>query len=82
MHPELQVRKRMLLTTIILGGLFLLVVARLWQLTVLEAEALTQRGVSQWTKEGIVMARRGTILDRGSNVLALSATSYLSLIHI
>ena len=37
MHPELQVRKRMLLTTIILGGLFLLVVARLWQLTVLEA---------------------------------------------
>ena len=77
MHPELQVRKRMLLTTIILGGLFLLVVARLWQLTVLEAETLTQRGVSQWTKEGIVTARRGTILDRGSNVLALSATSYM-----
>ena len=77
MHPELQVRKRMLLTTVILGGLFLLVTARLWQLTVLEAEALTQRGVSQWTKEGIVTARRGTILDRGSNVLALSATSYM-----
>lgn len=77
MHPELQVRKRMLLMTVILGILFILVVGRLWQLTVLEADALTQRGVSQWTKEGIVTARRGTVMDRSNNVLALSATSYM-----
>ncbi|MBE5803370.1 MAG: PASTA domain-containing protein [Clostridiales bacterium] len=77
MHPELQVRKRMLLMTVVLGALFLLVIGRLWQLTVLESEALTQRGVSQWTKEGVVTARRGTITDRNNNVLALSATSYM-----
>ncbi|MBP3637859.1 MAG: PASTA domain-containing protein [Clostridia bacterium] len=77
MHPELQVRKRMLLMTVILGALFLLVVGRLWQLTVLDADELTRRGVSQWTKEGIVTARRGTITDRNNNVLALSATSYM-----
>ncbi len=77
MHPELQVRKRMLLMTAVLGGLFLLVIGRLWQLTVLDSSTLTQRGVNQWTKEGIVTARRGTILDRNSNVLALSATSYM-----
>lgn len=77
MHPELQVRKRMLLMTVVLGVLFLLVIGRLWQLTVLDAEALTRRGVSQWTKEGIVTARRGTITDRNNNVLALSATSYM-----
>lgn len=77
MHPELQVRKRMLLMTVILGALFLLVVGRLWQLTVLQADALTARGVSQWTKEGIVTARRGTVTDRNNNVLALSATSYM-----
>ena len=77
MHPELQVRKRMLLTVVILGALFLLVICRLWQLTVLEAEALTTRGVSQWTKAGIVTARRGTIVDRNNSVLALSATSYM-----
>lgn len=77
MHPELQVRKRMLLMTVVLGGLFLLVIGRLWQLTVLDSDTLTQRGVNQWTKEGIVTARRGTILDRNSNVLALSATSYM-----
>ena len=73
MHPELQVRKRMLLMTVVLGALFLLVIGRLWQLTVLDAEALTRRGVSQWTKEGIVTARRGTITDRNNNVLALSS---------
>ena len=77
MHPELQVRKRMLLMTVVLGVLFLLVIGRLWQLTVLESESLTRRGVSQWTKEGIVTARRGTITDRNNNVLALSATSYM-----
>lgn len=77
MHPELQVRKRMLLMTVVLGGLFLLVTGRLWQLTVLDSSTLTQRGVNQWTKEGIVTARRGTILDKNSNVLALSATSYM-----
>ena len=77
MHPELQVRKRMLLMTVVLGALFLLVIGRLWQLTVLESDTLTRRGVSQWTKEGIVTARRGTITDRNNNVLALSATSYM-----
>ena len=77
MHPELQVRKRMLLMTVVLGVLFLLVIGRLWQLAVLESENLTRRGVSQWTKEGIVTARRGTITDRNNNVLALSATSYM-----
>lgn len=77
MHPELQVRKRMLLMTVVLGAMFLLVIGRLWQLTVLESDNLTRRGVSQWTKEGIVTARRGTITDRNNNVLALSATSYM-----
>ena len=77
MHPELKVRKRMLLLAAILGMLFLLVIGRLWQLTVLESDELTRRGVSQWTKEGVVTARRGTILDRNQNVLALSATSYM-----
>lgn len=77
MHPELKVRKRMLLLAAILGTLFLLVIGRLWQLTVLESDELTRRGVSQWTKEGVVTARRGTILDRNQSVLALSATSYM-----
>lgn len=77
MHPELLVRKRMLLVAAMMGVLFLLVVLRLGQLTILESEELTSRGVSQWTKEGIVTARRGIILDSRGNVLVLSATSYI-----
>jgi len=77
MRPELLVRKRMLLMTAILCLLFLLVMGRLVQLTILDADELTRRGVSQWTKEGIVTARRGTIMDCHGNVLAISASAYI-----
>lgn len=76
MHPELLVRKRIWLMTITLAGLFLLVIGRLATLTIRDAEALTQRGVSQWTKAGTVTARRGSIIDRHERILALSATAY------
>ncbi len=76
MHPELLVRKRIWLMTLVLAGLFLLVIGRLATLTIRDAEALTQRGVSQWTKAGTVTARRGSILDRNGKTLALSATAY------
>ncbi len=76
MHPELLVRKRIWLMTLVLAGLFLLVIGRIATLTIRDAEALTQRGVSQWTKAGTVTARRGSILDRNGRTLALSATAY------
>ena len=76
MHPELLVRKRIWLMTLVLAGLFLLVVGRIGLLTIRDADALTRRGVSQWTKAGVITARRGKILDCHGNVLALSATAY------
>lgn len=77
MHPELLVRKRIWLMTLTLAGLFLLVIGRIAMLTIRDAEALTQRGVSQWTKEGVITARRGNIVDRNGNMLVLSATAYI-----
>ena len=62
--------------TLVLAGAFLLVIGRIATLTIRDAEALTQRGVSQWTKAGTVTARRGSILDRHGNLLAISATAY------
>ena len=76
MHPELLVRKRIWLMTLMLAGLFLLVIGRIAMLTIRDAEALTQRGVSQWTKAGTVTAQRGSIIDRYGSTLALSATAY------
>ena len=62
--------------TLVLAGAFLLVIGRIATLTIRDAEALTQRGVSQWTKAGTVTARRGSILDCHGNLLAISATAY------
>ena len=57
MHPELLVRKRIWLMTLVLTGLFLLAAARIAVLTTSEAASLTERGIRQWTKAGIVTAR-------------------------
>ena len=76
MRPELLVRKRIWLMSLILAGLFLLVIGRLATLTIRDAEVLTQRGVSQWTKAGTVTAKRGRILDRHGLTLVRSATAY------
>lgn len=54
MHPELLVRKRIWLMTLVLTGLFLLAAARIAVLTTSEAASLTERGIRQWTKAGIV----------------------------
>lgn len=50
MHPELLVRKRIWLMTLVLTGLFLLAAARIAVLTTSEAASLTERGIRQWTK--------------------------------
>ena len=62
-----------------MGGFFLLflcVAARLVDLQVLRAQELTARGVTQWTRSGVVSARRGDIVDRNGRLLAQSITSF------
>ena len=63
-----------------MGGFFLLflcVAARLFELQILQSEALTRRGVAQWTRSGIVSARRGSIVDTNGRILAQSMTSFI-----
>ena len=63
-----------------MGGFFLLflcVIARLCDLQIAQSEALTQRGVAQWTRSGIVSARRGSIVDTNGRMLAQSMTSFI-----
>ena len=62
-----------------MGGFFLLflcVAARLVDLQVIRAQELTARGVKQWTRSGVVSARRGNIVDRNGRLLAQSVTSF------
>ncbi|MBR5288228.1 MAG: PASTA domain-containing protein [Clostridia bacterium] len=58
--------------------LFLFVCARLFVLQVLRSQELTGRGTAQWTRSGIVAARRGDILDADGEILAQSITSYIA----
>ncbi|MBR3106859.1 MAG: PASTA domain-containing protein [Clostridia bacterium] len=57
--------------------LFALVGIQIGSLTLIQSKALTARGVRQWTREGVVTARRGTIEDTNGSALALSATAYI-----
>src|SRR5689334_9320432 len=58
------------------GGFFLIiflaVALRAFQLQILDGEKLRQLGEKQHLKEMIVLPKRGTILDRGGEPLALS----------
>ncbi|NLO86657.1 MAG: PASTA domain-containing protein [Clostridiales bacterium] len=77
MPTELHIRKRVLALLLILVFLFVLLVARITYLTTVESASLTQRGIKQWTREGIVYARRGNILDTNGQTLVVSATAYI-----
>jgi len=67
----------MVLLTLGFFLLFLCVAARLFDLQILRSEELTQRGVRQWTRSGVVAARRGDIVDTNGRLLAQSVTSYI-----
>ena len=77
MRAGLVTRKRLLTMLTALTLLFALVGIRIGFLTVRDSEALTARGVRQWTREGVVTAQRGRIEDTNGDALALSATAYI-----
>ena len=63
-----------------MGGFFLLflcVCVRLVDLQIVRQKELTARGVKQWTRSGVVSARRGDIVDANGKLLAQSVTSFI-----
>ena len=63
-----------------MGGFFLLflcVCVRLVDLQIVRQKELTARGVKQWTRSGVVSARRGDIVDTNGKLLAQSVTSFI-----
>ena len=63
-----------------MGGFFLLflcVCARLVDVQIVRQKELTARGVRQWTRSGVVAARRGDIVDTNGRLLAQSVTSFI-----
>lgn len=63
-----------------MGGFFLLflcIAVRLVDLQVFSSAELTRRGMQQWTRSGVVSAKRGDIVDTNGRLLAQSITSYI-----
>lgn len=77
MPTELHIRKRVFALLMLLVFLFSLLTLRIVYLTTALSADLTRRGVRQWTREGTVYARRGSILDANGQTLAMSATAYI-----
>ena len=75
--PGATVRKRLVLLMGVFFLLFLCVCARLVDLQIFRQKELTARGVSQWTRSGVVAARRGDIVDTNGKLLAQSVTSFI-----
>ena len=70
------IRSRTVLVMVLFGVVTMaLLFWKLYDLQILRHEELQQQGVSQWTRSAVVNASRGTIYDRNSNVLAISATA-------
>ncbi|MDD6042005.1 MAG: penicillin-binding transpeptidase domain-containing protein [Clostridia bacterium] len=77
MPTELHIRKRVFALLMLLVFLFVLLFLRIVYLTTTLSDDLTARGVRQWTREGTVYARRGSILDTNGQTLVMSATAYI-----
>ena len=77
MRTRPKIRRRLLTMLSAMTLLFSLIGVRIGNLTLVQGEALTARGVRQWTRQGVVTAQRGAIQDTGGAVLALSATAYI-----
>ena len=70
------IRSRTMLVMLLLGVVtFLLLFWKLYDLQINRHEEMQGKAVNQQTREVVVTASRGSILDRDGNVLAVSATA-------
>src|SRR6476660_5494280 len=65
-------RRRLLFAKVLFSFLFLIVGGRAFQLQVLQGDRLKRLGERQHLKEWIVLPKRGAVLDRSGEPLALS----------
>lgn len=70
------VKKRMLFVFGILFLLFFLLIVRLSYIMINQSEKLSAKAKDQWTSEVKIDAKRGRILDKNGNELAVSANVY------
>ncbi|MFA9398757.1 MAG: stage V sporulation protein D [Clostridiaceae bacterium] len=70
------IKRRMFASFSILSVLFFLLISRLIYLMIVDSKNLTEIAKNQWTKDVKISAKRGSILDRNGNEIAISANVY------
>lgn len=70
------IRKRLLTIVLLIAFCFTAILFRLIYLQVINAESITYRASSQWSRDLSLMATRGEIVDRSGIVLAGQKTHY------
>ncbi len=69
-------RGKLLFALGVMGVLFLVLIARLYYVSVQKGEEYTKKATSQWTRSVSLKAQRGDILDCNGTTLATSYTTY------
>ena len=70
------IQTRTFVLMLVMGlGVFMLVFTKLFELQILRHEELQNKALDQQTRSTEITASRGTIYDRGGNILAISATA-------
>lgn len=69
-------KNRLSITLLILSSVFFLLFARMVYIMVIKSPEYKSLAVAQWTNDVEVPAKRGRILDRNGNELAVSASVY------
>lgn len=69
-------KKKLLFAMVIAAIGFLLIVVKLFDVSIIKSKYWTDRAMNQWTRVTSLKAERGRILDRNGTVLASSYTTY------
>lgn len=76
LRDKIKIKKRVLALVFISLIILALLIARLGYIMIVKGEAYKDRAIVQWTNDVRVSAKRGRILDREGNELAVSANVY------
>ena len=69
-------KRKLLVAMLIAGVAFLLIIGKLFIVSMVQGDHWTERAMSQWKRVTSLKAERGRILDRNGTVLASSYTTY------
>ncbi len=69
-------KRKLLFAMLVSGVAFLLIIGKLFDVSILNGKDWTEKAMRQWTRVTSLKAERGRILDRNGTVLASSYTTY------